>query len=131
MRDSRRRYQPGPIMSGHLPPAAAPAGPRQRPARPNPPPAAAPARSAQRPASDAIEIGIGPPVRTADRNASTSAAWPLSRPFGIRELAHFFREYTDARTKSSNFSTLPSAVRSRVSFGKPDEPVSAYVMTAV
>ena len=42
----------------------------------------------------------------------------------MRELAHFLREYTEARTKSSNLRTLPSATTSSVSFGKPDEPVS-------
>lgn len=73
--------------------------------------------------SDSSGTGIGPPVRTALMNAASSADWPLSRALGSRELTHRLRLYTEARTKSSSRSTLPSAIRSSVSLGKPGGPV--------
>lgn len=73
--------------------------------------------------SDSSGTGIGPPVRTALTNAASSAFWPLSRALGSRELTHRLRPYTEARTKSSRRSTLPSATRSNVSLGKLGAPV--------
>ncbi len=73
--------------------------------------------------SDSSGTGIGPPVRTARTNAASSASWPLSRAFGSRELTHRFPPYTEARTKSSSRSALPSATRSSVSLGKLPGPL--------
>ncbi len=85
--------------------------------------AAAPSVARVVASSEPREMGMGPPPRTAARNASTSLRWPLSGEPHDRLVARRRPAHTVARRKLSRRADRPPRKTSKVSFGKREWPL--------